>query len=499
MATMRRGHIVHKMPDYREADAMSRVQQTQRQTQRDVPGVPVQSQDSRTRQAADIVRRVLDSLWTGGDLDETQMIYLLRQAASDLGRPWDPPSGVEDDGRDDADWAEDIYRDTTVSLNTLSGLVETDAAETIGSLLEKVRMYAAKIIEANPPDLSDSQDLAVHVDPALDPESVTVDVAGKRTLPLTSAMAQSARGLSEDDMGGKIASWLAEQGWTPGYQVEPLSVWLSGDGEEHQWQDCWVLPWGGPGKAWQAQWAYGPPPLPTITVGAGPDTLQSITEETVLVDHALWDNRKGEAPQESEATVEQTVEISVETHWDHEISLGEEVSVQITTGPAESQESLSRQETWGQGGGTTKTVDVGDSDRIKGDVPPGEAWVAALTLRRGTSNVRVPSGGRVSGYALVHLYSHHHGHPIKVLATDGNTHWASWIAVPAEWALWGVDDWDAVGDQPVIANGVTIAADALADSVLATFPIKPTPPPGPIPQSIIDAACGVQAETQVYP
>jgi len=519
-------------------------------------------------QAAAVIHRVLNSLWTGLGLDEIQILDVLRQAASDLGDPWSPPptlndgpaSAVQDaqdiyhlaclvsngvaglpadgdvlaalegdisrikslarfivqfapppppytgTGADDGDWAEAIYRDAGSAESALSSIAEQDTAAAVARLLDRVRANAAKIIESDPPrldgppHLTGDEDFAVHVDPALTASEVAVDVEGQRTMPFTSAMAASALGLGEDDMGNVVASWLAEQKWTPGRQVTPLSVWLAGDGDPRQWRDCWVLPWGGPGKAYQAQWAWGPPPLPSITVSAGPDTLASITEETVLVDHALWDNRDGEEPQESEAEISQSVEISVETHWDHEISLGEELDVQISAGPAESQESLTRSETWGQGGGTSKTVDVGDSDRIKGDVPAGEAWVAALTLRRGTNEVRVPSGGRVSGYALVHLYSHHHGHPIKILANDGNYHEASWIAVPIEWCLFGVYDWfNTLGQQPVIENGITVKADALADSILATHPIKPTPPPGPIPQSVIDAACGVQTSKQVYP
>ena len=74
--------------------------------------------------------------------------------------------------------------------------------------------------------LRGGQDLAVHVNPSLDHEAVDVEVSGSKTLPLTQALAYSARGLTEDEMGGNIAAWLAEQQWTPGHQVTPLSVWL---------------------------------------------------------------------------------------------------------------------------------------------------------------------------------------------------------------------------------------------------------------------------------
>ena len=402
------------------------------------------------------------------------------------------------------DAAEDIYHEGAELLDAAGGIIEEDVAALVHRKARRVQDYAAGIIRREGPAggadgfvgaQADAPDMAIHVLPALDPADVHVNVEGSRTLPLTSAMAASAfPGQTEDDMGGHIAGWLEVQGWTPGHQIEPLSVWLA-DSPNGQWQDCWIIPWSG--YAVQSKWTYQPAAKPSIEVSSGAESLQTITEETVLVDHALWDNRDGEDAQESEAEISQSVEVSVETHWDHSITLGESIDVQVSTGPAESEESLTREESWGTGGGTTNTVDVGDSDRIKGDVPAGEAWVAALTLRRGTASVRVPSGARPRGCALVHLYSHHHGHPLKIRATDGNEHEASWLAVPIEWALWTPQDYARNGG--VIQNGVTIKADALASSDLSTHPIKPTPPPGPISEEVISAACGVKAETRVYP
>ncbi|MCY4119312.1 MAG: hypothetical protein OXG72_00115 [Acidobacteria bacterium] len=402
------------------------------------------------------------------------------------------------------DAAEDAYHEAAELLDAAGAIIETDVAQVVHRKARRIQDYSAGIIRRCGPSAvshagvggqSSDQDFAIHVAPALDSADVRVAVQGNRTLSLTSAMAASAfPGQTEDDMGGHIAGWLEVQGWTPGHQIEPRSVWLA-DSPDGQWQDCWIIPWSG--YAVQSQWTYQPAAKPTIEVSSGNESLRSITEETVLVDHALWDNRGGEAPQESEAEISQSVEVSVETHWDHSITLGESIDVQVSAGPVDSEESLTREESWGTGGGTSKTVDVGDSDRIKGDVPAGEAWVAALTLRRGTASVRVPSGAKPHGCALVHLYSHHHGHPLKIRATDGNEHEASWLAVPIEWALWTPQDYARNGG--VIQNGVTIDADALADSILATHPIKPTPPPGPISDEVIAAACGVQPSRQVYP
>ncbi len=45
-----------------------------------------------TSSAHAAIVRVLDALWTGQGLDETQIIDLLSQAAADTGPAWTPPS-----------------------------------------------------------------------------------------------------------------------------------------------------------------------------------------------------------------------------------------------------------------------------------------------------------------------------------------------------------------------------------------------------------------------
>ena len=49
--------------------------------------------------AHDLITRVLHALWTGTDLDETQIIDLLQDASGLLGQKWQPPPSTRHPGR----------------------------------------------------------------------------------------------------------------------------------------------------------------------------------------------------------------------------------------------------------------------------------------------------------------------------------------------------------------------------------------------------------------
>ena len=352
-----------------------------------------------------------------------------------------------------------------------------------------LRPRGAPLFRFDPPapPLAAPDGLNAHITPALDPADVGIDLSGSVQVPATRQTLIDHIGLTDFWAGNGCHQWMHQNGY--GDVPAPLSTWFAG----HAGGPDLVYVLSGNGEGRLAAW-----PQPTWTLTLPDAATTQITEETVLVDNVLWDNRGGEAPQEDESEVSQSVEITTETSWSHSVDWGESVECGVSAGPADSKESLTRTESWGQGGSTSKTVDVGDSDRIRGTVPAGEAWVAALTLRRGTVTIDVHAQGHLdhSGYILCHMSSHehHHNRTVPVRDPNGDTQHASWVAIPIVEAL----TVSQPGREFYSRADWQIKTTALAEAVLASHPIRPTPT-GPISDETVRKAAGAHDPVTVYP
>ncbi|MDE0232261.1 MAG: hypothetical protein OXN93_08265 [bacterium] len=76
----------------------------------------------------------------------------------------------------------------------------------------------------------------------------------------------------------------------------------------------------------------------------------------------MWNNLNGDTPTHYESSIDTSVSDSVESHWDTSHSISADIGVSV--GPAEAKTSISYTTTWGRGGGSSQTVDVGTSDSI---------------------------------------------------------------------------------------------------------------------------------------
>ena len=491
----------------------------------------------------------LNRLWTGSGTEE-QIIDILSDAYADLGYGrWRPPQRAGQQpiyaaGGGGSDWAdaETIYRAASEIQETAADdedeLIDWDD---ISAAVARIRSTAEQIIEqtsAGAAALADALDrlwtghgderaaigmaalalrrltgarwqaplhaprfrfgerrpavaapdgLNAHITPALDPADVGIDLSGSVQVPATRQTLVDHIGLTDFWAGNGCHQWMHQNDY--GDVPAPLSTWFAG--HEGGPDDVWVLTGNGEGRL--TSW-----PQPTWTLTLPDAATTKITDETVLVDNVLWDNRGGDSPQEDESEISQSVEITTETSWSHSVDWGESVECGVSAGPADSKESLTRTESWGQGGSTSKTVDVGDSDRIRGTVPAGEAWVAALTLRRGTVTVDVHAQGHLDhgGYILCHMSSHehHHNRTVPVRDQNGDIQHASWVAVPIVEAL----TVSQPGREFYSRADWQIKTTALAEAILASHPIRPTPV-GPISDEAVRRAAGAHDPVTVYP
>ena len=321
--------------------------------------------------------------------------------------------------------------------------------------------------------------ITVQVVPGLSINDVIVRYHGNQISPATASTIQAgwAPKDSWQNLAGRlIRGWLGYSGYGPS---TPNFAWAAEDNEA-SWGSAITLTGGGKGR-------FETPSQPRVRLEAIDAKVVSISEQTTLIDHAIWDNRHGLEPRHFDSSVHQDATESVGSAWEKSQTVGVSAEVGVEIGGVGAKTSVSYETSWGESHSVERSVALGTSDSISGDVGPGELQLAALVAKRGTLLVDVTYRFEaLDGHILAHTRGHRDGYTtgqtVRVDLPGHSGYETEWIGVPFREAI---RVWYG---RPYIVNKQRLSVGFFADEDLSSYPLTDNTP------DAIDKACGAQTK-----
>lgn len=322
--------------------------------------------------------------------------------------------------------------------------------------------------------------IKIQVIPGLTPGDISLKYYGSEISPATQKAIVNgwAPKDSWENLAGRlIRGWLGYAGYGPSIV---LNAWGGDERDASGWNDGIVLTGGKKGHR-------GPVPSPRVRLEPIKAEIVTISEQTTLIDHAIWDNQHGIDVRHYESAMSQSVSESVGSSWEKSQTLGISAEVGVEVGGVGAKTSVSYETTWGESHSVEHSQELGTSDSISGDLKAGELSLAALTAKRGTLVIDVTyKFDALDGYLLAQTRGKSHGsYRGQVVTVDlpgHNNFNTEWIGVPFRDA---VRVW--YGGTSII-NKQQLTVGFFADADLTTYPIADKT------QKAIDAAAEIQAE-----
>ena len=332
----------------------------------------------------------------------------------------------------------------------------------------------------------------VHIKPGLEPGDVQIVLSGEDTEEGNLQVIMDAWNVSDNQLRTYFQQWLSANGY--GEAVIPVEIWA--DTSPGGWQGAWLCEPTGGGWANQFFTDSSDPhpkriPVPRVEVKPVSSSIAKIIQQPVIVSHNTFDTR-GKPGFEAHAILTANIEVSTESHWDHTQTIGIESKVGVTVGPANAEETVSYEDSWGEGGSESKSISVGAEVGITKEIPADSIYLAAQVLQRGvlTSEI-LHRFEALDGYILGKVYykhkGHHDGHPTivydaKYKGQGPGPTYASWIGVPLKQLVRFIasrvnslakkhPELHVNPVSEVIYNTQTVSSDFYASSTSAFYPL----------------------------
>lgn len=174
-------------------------------------------------------------------------------------------------------------------------------------------------------------------------------------------------------------------------------------------------PWGDLYKT------YSWPQVQMVLVVQSAEIL-GITSEPVIVKTQEFRNNSSQKGTFN-VSISETVNNTTSTNWSTggTLSIGQkfEYGVSFLGTGAKGETSMSYSQSWGVGGGESKSVTVGSTSGVSVELDPGEAVVAELSASRGVMKVRIRYNAYLIGNTAINYNPTYKGHHFWSLGISG--------------------------------------------------------------------------------